>query len=64
MVAPDLKLGTHFLRASRVTSAEIVQLFLKGVLKRHGRWKTDIANDGYMKDCIENRLSVTKVLNL
>jgi hypothetical protein len=33
-------------------------------LKRHGRWKTDVAKDGYIEDSVEKRLYVTKTLKM
>ena len=35
-------------------------------LKRHGRWKTDIAKDGYIKDSlhVDMKLSISKSLKL
>lgn len=33
-------------------------------LKRHGRWKSDSAKDGYIVDSIDKRLLVSKSLNL
>jgi integrase len=32
--------------------------------KRHGRWKSDSAKDGYIADSLEHRLDVTKLLGL
>ena len=34
------------------------------LFKRHGRWKSETAKDGYIKDALENRLSVSKSLGL
>ena len=64
LVAPSLKLGTHSLRASGITAIANTSNVSENCLKRHGRWKTDIATDGYVKDSVEKRLSVTKSLNL
>ena len=63
-VAPGLKLGTHTLRASGVTTAANAPGVSDRCLKRHGRWKTDIAKDGYIDDSVEKRLSITKKLKL
>ncbi|XP_045209806.1 uncharacterized protein LOC123561472 [Mercenaria mercenaria] len=62
-VAPGLKLGSHSLRASGATSVANTGVSDR-CLKRHGRWKTDVAKDGYVKDSLEKRLSVTKMLKL
>ena len=32
------------------------------LFKRHGRWKSDRAKDGYIEDSLESLLSVTKNL--
>ena len=32
--------------------------------KRHGRWRSGNAKDGYIKDSLENRLSVSKSIGL
>ena len=31
--------------------------------KRHGRWKSESAKDGYVQDKLETRLSVSKALD-
>ena len=34
------------------------------LFKRHGRWRSDNAKDGYVKDSLDNRLSVTRQLGI
>ena len=34
------------------------------LFKRHGRWKTEVAKDGYIKDSEESFLAVSKFLGL
>jgi len=56
--------GLHSLRAGGATAAVNAgvpdQLF-----KRHGRWRSENAKDGYIrKDSLESRLRVSKVLGL
>ena len=34
------------------------------LFKRHGRWKSEIAKDGYVKDSLDSRLEVSKNLGL
>ena len=34
------------------------------LFKRHGRWRSETAKDGYVKDALETRLSVTKQLGV
>ena len=53
--------GLHSLRSGGATSAAgsgvIDRLF-----KKHGRWKSESAKDGYVKENLEEKLSVTKQL--
>ena len=64
LVAPDLKLGTHSLRDSGATTAANALGVSDRCLKRHGRWKSDLAKDGYIDDSVEKKLHITKVQNL
>ena len=64
LVAPNLHLGTHSLRASGATTAANADGVSDRCLKRHGRWKTDLAKDGYVEDSLEKKLFITKQLNL
>ena len=34
------------------------------LFKRHGRWRTDKAKDGYVEDSIDHRMEVTKQIGL
>ena len=45
---------------SRGASAAAYAGVSNGLFKRHGRWKTDRAKDGYIKDNLESLLSVSK----
>jgi integrase len=63
-VAPNAKLGTHSLRASGATMAANTPGMSDRCLKRHGRWKTDIAKDGYIVDSLEKKLKITQALKL
>lgn len=63
-VAPTLNLGIHSLRASGASMAANAEGVNERCLKRHGRWKTDTAKDGYIKDSLDKRLEITKCLNL
>ena len=55
--------GLHSLRAGGATAAAN-----RGVpdrlFKRHGRWKSDAAKDGYVEDSLDHRLEVTKQIGL
>lgn len=63
-VAPELRLGTHSLRASGATTVANSDGVPERCLKRHGRWKSDLAKDSYIDDSLEKRLSVTKYLKM
>lgn len=67
IVAPDLNLGTHSLRASGATMAANSEEggdVNERCLLRHGRWKSSLSKDGYVNDSVEKRLRVTKKLKL
>ena len=55
--------GLHSLRAGGATKAANTGV-LDRLYKRHGRWKSGNAKDGYVDDSVEHRLSVTKQLGL
>ena len=63
-VVPDPSVyGTHSFRsggASRAASSGISDR----LFQRHGRWKSVAAKNGYIKDDISSRLSVSKSLGL
>ena len=61
-IVPDISaIGTHSLRSSGATAAANtgVRLF-----KRHGRWASESAKDGYVQDSLSSRLSVFKALSI
>ena len=63
-IVPDLaRIGTHSLRSGGATAAANAgvpdRLFL-----RHGRWSSVSAKDGYVKDSLASRLSVSKALGI
>ena len=67
LVAPDLNLETHSLRASGATmvaNAEEGGEINERCLLRHVRWKSSLSKDGYINDSVEKRLKVTKKLKL
>ena len=55
--------GTHSFRAGGATLAANNGVEDR-LFKRHGRWKSESAKDGYVKDLLEARLRVSKSLNL
>ncbi|XP_065891826.1 integrase/recombinase xerD homolog isoform X3 [Dysidea avara] len=55
--------GLHRLRASGATAAANAEVPDR-LFKRHGRWRSESAKDGYVKDNIESRLQVSQSLGL
>lgn len=55
--------GLHSLRSGGATAAASAQIEDR-LFKKHGRWKTDKAKDGYVKENITQRLLVTKNLGI
>lgn len=64
LVAPNLRLGTHSLRASGATTAANSEGVSDRCLKRHGRWRSEAAKDGYIEDSVDKKLFITKQLKL
>lgn len=64
-ICPDLNIGLHSLRAGGATAAANINSDVnEHCWKRHGRWKSDTAKDGYVADSLDHRLQVTKKLGL
>ena len=60
----DAKLfGMHSLRAGGATAAADAGVSNR-LFKRHGCWKSESAKDGYVKDSVKRRLSVSKSLGM
>ncbi|KAL5473775.1 hypothetical protein EMCRGX_G028330 [Ephydatia muelleri] len=55
--------GMHSLRAGGATAAANAGVPDR-LFKRHGRWKSESAKDGYVKDSVERRLEVSKQLGI
>ena len=55
--------GLHSLRSGGTTAAANAGINDK-LFKRHGRWRSDKARDGYVKDNLEALLSVSKSLEI
>ena len=55
--------GMHSFRAGGATAAANAGVPDR-LFKRHGRWKSDTAKDGYVKDSEKSRLSVSQSLEL
>ena len=58
-----LDYGLHSLRAGGASAAANAQISDR-LFKRHGRWKSDKAKDGYIKDNILALLSVSLSLGI
>lgn len=59
---PKHLFGLHSLRAGGASAAANAGVSDR-LFKRHGRWKTDRAKDGYIKDKLESLLSVSRSLH-
>ena len=55
--------GMHSLRAGGATAAANAGVQDR-LFKRHGRWKSESAKDGYVKDSVKRRLDVSKSLGI
>lgn len=53
----------HSFRAGGATAAANANIGDR-LFKRHGRWKSEKAKDGYIKDNVESILSVSKSLGI
>ena len=62
-IVPDISvIGTHSLRSggAAATNAGIPDR----LFKRHGHWSGDSVKDGYVKDSLSSRSSVSQALGL
>ena len=57
------KFGVHNLRAGGATAAANAGVPYR-LFKLHGRWKSETAKDGYVKDDLAERLTVTKNIGI
>jgi integrase len=62
-VSAGINLGLHSLRAGGATEAANSDVNER-CWKRHGRWRSDSAKDGYIEDSLSKRLSVSQSLGL
>ena len=60
---PAESFGFHSLRAGGATAVANAKVPDR-LFKRHGRWRSENAKDGYVKDNMEARLEVTRRLGL
>ena len=57
-IVPDVStIGTHSLRSGGATAAANAGV-PDGLFKRHGRWASESAKDGYVQDSLSSRLTV------
>ena len=63
IVSDITTIGTHSLRSGSATAAANAGI-PDCLFKRHGRWSSESAKDGYVKDSLSSRLSVTQALGL
>lgn len=56
--------GLHSFRAGGATLAANNPTLPDRLFKRHGRWRSENAKDGYIKESLQNRLAVSKGLGL
>ena len=63
-IVPDISLfGTHSLRAGGASAAANAAVENR-LSQRHGRWKSASAKNGYVDDCLDARLKVSKMLGI
>ena len=55
--------GLHSLRAGGASAAANAGV-VDRLFKRHGRWKSENAKDGYVRDALQERLKVSRNLGL
>ena len=61
---PDIKkYGLHSLRSGGATTSANLGISDR-LFKRHGRWRSETAKDGYVKDSLKDRLVVSENLGL
>uniref|UniRef100_A0A1X7VD80 Tyr recombinase domain-containing protein n=1 Tax=Amphimedon queenslandica TaxID=400682 RepID=A0A1X7VD80_AMPQE len=58
------RFGLHSFRAGGATAAANNPELPDRLFKRHGRWRSETAKDGYVKDDEERRLSVSRKIGL
>ena len=59
----DARFGVHSLRSGGVSAAAAAGISDR-LFKRHGRWRSDLAKDGYVKPSLTEQPSVTMNIGL
>ena len=59
----NIYISLHSFRSGGATTAANAQV-LDRCWKRHGRWRSETAEDGHVEDSLDNRLLVTKSLGI
>ena len=62
-VADIKKFGLHSLRSGGASTSANLGISDR-LFKRHGRWRSETAKDGYVKDSLADRLRVSENLGL
>lgn len=62
-VMGNVNIGLHSLRSGGATTAANSDVNDR-IWKKHGRWISDSSKDGYVKDSLESRISVSRKLGL
>ena len=63
-IVPDISaIGTHSHRSGGAAAAANAGVPDR-LFKRHGRWASESARDGYVQDSLSSRLSVSKALGI
>ena len=60
---PAVEFGLHSLRAGGATAAANAGVPDR-LFKRHSRWRSENAKDGYVEDSVDKRLSVSRFIGL
>jgi hypothetical protein len=55
---------SHYSNATHHTTSDTNMSFIEINTKKHGRWRSETAKDGYVKDSLPDRLSVSKKIGL
>ena len=63
-IVPEISaIGTHSVRSGGATAAANAGVPDR-LFKRHGRWASESAKDGYVQDSLSSRLSVSTTLGI